>query len=291
MSKPPYRSKSRDKPRTVYGVSPFAKKKGPPPPESGKLNYHLKGHRFSEIFEASVEENRRKITSEFHDEVSRAHEVADLIYELASQYMWLVRSPLAADISPVNDILMPCFHKTQIGVYSALTMTEKGLYGAARPLLRHAFESLMIAKFCSVNNDSEIFDKWVDGLDIYFTNGVLKKIKHPDNDEFKVFWSSLSNYSHSSIYAIQPDLSVDGASSEIDLNFVFIGMLQECKYHLLIRHFVTPSMRYYQARYKDRGRVCEIKERLKQLFTESRRSMAPGAKALIRDYRAAWYSD
>lgn len=285
----PYRSKKREKPRVLHA----AKFLGDPkelPLESvtGSLTYRTAGPNLMTIFEGSIRKSEEIIAKNFDEEVERIENSLNFQYELASHYMWLIHAPFCARISEVNDILVPCFHKSLIGLTTAFHLTKQGLWGSARPLIRHAFESLIVAKFCSVNNDSEIFDKWVDGLGIYFTNGVLKKIKHPSTDEFSQFWGLMSEYSHSTVYASQPDFNIDEYKKDISLNFIFIEMMLECKYHLLISHLITSDMKYYQERYNDKERARELRRLLVANYSEAKKSMAKGARRLIKDYRCSW---
>lgn len=285
----PYRSKKREQPRVLHAAK-FSENTTEPHSEAAtdSLTYRAAGPELLTLFERSTQKAENRIAETFGREVERIENSLNYQYELASHYTWLIHAPIGARISQVNDILFPCFHKSMIGLTTALHLTRQGLWGAARPLIRHAFESLVIAKFCSVDNDSEVFDKWVDGIGIYFSNGVLKKIKHPNTDEFSQFWGLMSEYSHSTVYALQPDFDVDHYKKDIDLNFVFIEMMLECKYHLLISHIITSDMRYYQDRYKDNGRAKELRQSLAANYSEAKKGMAEGARRLIKDYRCSW---
>ncbi|UZJ43814.1 hypothetical protein OOT55_14275 [Marinimicrobium sp. C6131] len=285
----PYRSKKREEPRVLHATG-FLGDSGEPPSESltGSLTYRTAGPSLMEIFGGSTRLNEERISKTFHKEIVRIESSINFQYELASHYMWLINAPIGVRINEVNDILTPCFHKSMIGLTTAFYLNRQGLWGAARPLIRHAFESLIVAKYCSVNNDSEIFDKWVDGLGIYFTNGILKKIEHPSTEEFSRFWGLMSEYSHSTVYALQPDFNFDDYRDDIDLNFVFIEIMLECKYHLLISHIITSDMKYYQDRYKDKERASELRRLLTANYSEAKKGMAKGSRCLIKDYRCSW---
>jgi hypothetical protein len=75
---------------------------------------------------------------------------------------WL--EPYAA-VNEVQRLLTPCFHKGLLSLYVAQSLTFEGLYGSARPLMRQAFEFLVIGKFCSAHRTSEVFDKRIDRMD------------------------------------------------------------------------------------------------------------------------------
>lgn len=202
--------------------------------------------------------------------------------------MWVVHHVGDAEISRVHHVLFPCLHKSLISLYSAFDSTVHGLYGAARPQLRLAFESLMIAKYCSVNHGSDVFDRWVDGLEVYFANAILKKIKTPSTAEFKTFWRLLCATTHSSVHGAQPDLSLREVAHELDLNFDFIALLLQCSYHLLASHIITPSMRYYANQYSDDDGILASRQRLRGIFKEQSAKFGDGTRRLLRDYRSTW---
>lgn len=288
QKKTPYRSKVRDEPRILYPGDIFGENKEPSETETGKLNYRIDGPSFMEIFNGALNHNNSKLEKALAAPIKRLTNTFNYQYELASQYMWLIHCPIGAQISPVNDVLTPCFHKSMISLSTAFHLTRHGLWGPARPLIRHAFESLVIAKYCSVDNQSDVFDRWVDGVDLYFTNSVLKKLEKPDVKEFKQFWSLMSGYSHSSVYASQPDFNIDPHFDQASLNLAFIEMMLECKYHLLISHIVTSNMKYYQSAYKDKDRASELRKLLAANYSESKKRMGSGGRAVIKDYRSSW---
>ncbi|MGH1431614.1 MAG: hypothetical protein ACRBB4_10880 [Neptuniibacter sp.] len=290
----PYRSSKRDQPRILGShINPSSTNANPISSETttGSLTYRAKGPSLMDIFQGSIQKSDQLISTNFSEEIMRIESSLNYQYELASHYVWLIDSPIAVNISEVNDVLLPCFHKSMIGLTTAFHLNKQGLWGAARPLIRHTFESLIIAKYCSVNNDSEIFDKWVDGIDIYFTNGLLKKIKNPATDEFSRFWGVMSDFSHSTAYALQPDFNVNDHKHDISVNFGFIEMMLECKYHLLISHLITNEMKYYQARYKNQARARELRKLLTANYSKSKKGMAKAARRLIKDYRCSWVVD
>lgn len=254
----------------------------------GRFDYVLDGPSFSETYESARQYNRSELTRLYQDESAAIACAINDIYAVASRYLWVVYREVYADVSPVQNVLFPCFHKSLLGVYTSHDLTMSGLWGAARPHLRQAFESLMIAKYCSTNPSSDVFDRWVDGVEIYFGNAVLKKISSPDPLEFRELWSLLSDWSHSTIRAGQPHLELKGTDNEAGLNFGTTEVLLQWLYHLLVSHIVTSSVRYYGDRYRRSEEVDLAKKRLQAIFKHHRSVLGPGSLRLIRDYRAAW---
>lgn len=147
----PYRSKVRDRPRLFTPLSKSTNEEKFDRAIKGELNYWIRGPSFLEIFEKGLSHNQFSIQGEFPESIRRLENTLNWQYELAAQYMWAQNMPYSA-VSPVTDVLNPCFHKTLISLSTAFFLTRHGLWGPARPLIRHAFESLVIAKFCSVDS-------------------------------------------------------------------------------------------------------------------------------------------
>lgn len=288
--KQPYRSKLRDEPRIIYYSPELPPRKQKEVVQtSGQLNYVVKGPSFSQTYENARRHNRKELTKLFQEESASIVETINDIYLIASGYLWVIYGDPCAQVSPVQKVLFPCFHQSLLGVYASHDLTMSGLWGLARPHLRHAFESLMIAKYCSVNPSSDVFDRWIDGVEIYFGNAVLKKLSHPDPVEFKVLWALLSDWSHSTIHAGQPYLELKGTDSEAGLNFGIIEVLLQCLYHLLVSHIVTPSVRYYGDQHRDDDNKVDVaKKRILLAFKHHRSLLGPRSLRLIRDYRATW---
>ena len=212
----------------------------------------------------------------------------DLQYAIACEHLWCWRNPYA-EVSEVDHILTPAFKNNLVALRSSILSTQYGLYSHARPILRLAFESLILAKYCSQNTESEIFDKWVDGKIVYFTNGVLNKIEEPCSSVFKTFWNLTSSFSHSSPYAMQPDVCIENVEDEITFNFVLMKMLSECNYHLLLSHLLTPSIKYYQKEYSsDSNRVKIMKDDIRGSFSNIRKPLNKEAKKFIKTYKSTW---
>lgn len=76
----------------------------------------------------------------------------------------------------MQELLFSSLYKSLLSLYVCHKLTTEGLFGLGRTHLRHVFESLMIAKFCSVDASTEVYDKWADGIDVYLTDAILKKL-------------------------------------------------------------------------------------------------------------------
>jgi hypothetical protein len=232
--------------------------------------------------------NRTELMKLYGNDSAAITSSLDALHAIAAFHSWTFEGWADAIPSPAHPVLFACFHKTLLSLHAAHELTFDGLYGVARPHLRQAFESLMIAKFCAADPTSDIFDKWIDGVDLYFTNGVLKRLAYPDITEFSTAWQLLCKWSHATIFANQISLDLDTTREEASLNLAFIGVLLEFTYHLLNRHILTPTIKYYAKRYVRGSDDVEIRDRLKPNLAALRSNLGPGSRRLIRDFKATW---
>lgn len=211
------------------------------------------------------------------------------LYAIATQFAWLFNAPHIAAQNRATTLLFSALHKNLIALHTSLKLTRVGLYGPARSMLRHVYEALLIAKFCAVSHDTTLYERWKEGDVVYLTNGVLKKIRSPDIEAFSDFWGLLSNYSHATVYAQQISLNIKSTPNEVPLNLVYLRILLECQSHLLGRHLITPSMRYYNQRYR-RGPdpLPELRVGLQEILSQSRDALLELPRAIIKNYRATW---
>lgn len=253
------------------------------------LNYDRTGAPFVELVEAIESENLKAVAAEHKREVEILQEGLNCLYAMASEFAWLFNAPHIAYLNKANTILFSTLHKNLVALYTSLKLTRMGLYGPARSMLRHAYEALLVAKYCSLSHDVQIYEKWKGGDVVYLTNGVLKKIQKPGTEAFKDFWSLMSNYSHATIYAQQVEMNIKSVPDEVPLNLVYLRILLDCQYHLLSSHLITPSMQYYTKRYR-RGPdpLPAQRSKMRKLLAESRKDLLDLPKEIIRNYRATW---
>lgn len=65
-------------------------------------------------------------------------------------------------------------------------------------------------------------------------------------------------------------------------------MLICCNFHLLNRHFVTPSMVYLGKRYLGDEEFVERRDKAKSSTKELEKFLSSPAKKLVREYAASW---
>jgi len=240
-------------------------------------------------FEDSLLTNNKKIDKVFENKIERISDTFDFQYMLMSNYKNCFSIPHIIKINPVNKILFTAYHKSTINLATSFYLTKHGLWGNCRPLIRQTFEFLIIAKFCSIEEEYRVFKLWENGEQILLGN-IFKKLDKSKTDKFKELWGILSDQTHGSIYASQLGFDLKEDIDEFFMNFLLLEMMLECQYHLLISHIVTPSMNYYLKQYGDDKyeKIKKLKKKLNQNYKESKKTMKSHAKELIYNYKSKW---
>lgn len=283
-----YRSNRRDAHRILRSPSFQKTPTSSHRPESGIFSYSFKSSPFTNIFDQSSKANQKRNKARFGTDIARIREFIDLQYRLASEFSWLFDAPIGVQISEVNTILFGSFHKGLISLTTSIDLTSRGLIGPARPLLRWVFEGCLIAKYSSTHPTSDLFDRWVDGQDVYLTFSVLKKLCKPNPEEFNKLWKLLCQYTHSSVYSMQVDMSEKTTDDELFFNIVITDLLLAWSFHLLNRHIITSSMEYHQRRYRNLETVRILRARAKEIIMESREQFNRPTIQLLNDYSSSW---
>ena len=253
------------------------------------IDYRRGRASFAELIETIEQRNATLVDRDHRAELEMLRSSMNHLYTIASEFSWLFNAPHIAIQSQATKLLFSALHKNLIATHTSLKLTRIGLYGPARSMMRHVFEALLIAKFCSVSEDSRLYEKWKEGDVVYLTNGILKKLEHPDIAPFSDLWELLSGYSHATIYAQQVHLNVEASPNDVPLNLVYLRILIACQYHLLTSHLITPSMVYYNKRYRnDADPLPALRGEMRRLLTKSNASLLEMPRSIIKSYQSKW---
>lgn len=283
-----YRSAQRDAPRRILardlpGQEPYAW-----PTRPGVVEYARNGLTLSRAIEGGRSHHRGFVVADLVVERDRLIQALDDLHIVASQFIPLEWLEPYANVNEVHRLLTPCFHKSLLSLYVAQSLTFEGLYGPARPLMRQAFEFLVIGKFCSVHPTSEVFDKWIDQMDVYLASAVLKRVAKPELTEISQLWSRLSKWTHSTSESVQINVSLADSREDIELNAGLIGVLIRFADHLLRSHIATPSLKYYGRRYRRSPRTVSAEDNLRKFFAWHAEVYTVTSRKLIQEYRSKW---
>lgn len=204
------------------------------------------------------------------------------------QFNWMLGRNDFSHLGPAETPIFSALLKNEFALYASLKLTNEGLFGSSRVLLRSVFEGLMIAKFASVSGSHSFIEKWKRGDTIYFSKAVLRKIEHPVFVELSTIWSMLCEFSHATVYSQQISIQYDDIEEELRSNYTLIMILASFSYHLLNRHFVTPSMCYYTRRYGSWSDLNKAKIKAKNVISIINSLLNKHSRAATREYSAKW---
>ncbi|HCK64704.1 MAG TPA: hypothetical protein DHW49_00430 [Anaerolineae bacterium] len=248
--------------------------------------------KFFENAHITFQQNQEKIAqSESNADFVLIEELLNLQYDFASIYLSIAAHFVDYEYG-LFPILSSAFYKNMFAFYASTELTKKGLYGPARSILRYIFESITIAKFCSVSRNQNLIQKWINEDHIGLSNDVINKIKSPDNSNLKKFLKPLNSFSHHTRSAQQVSFNIDENWGELDFNIDLLKVLLECNYHVLNVHIVNNSAIYYVKAY-DRDETQHekgksLKKDLRTKFSLSKKNLPSEYKYVIRDFIRKW---
>ena len=224
----------------------------------------------------------------YRDYLSEMVRFLDAQFELLDLTFWTTHSDEFSGRGPAQTILYSALHKNAFLFFSSVDLTRRGLYGPACTLLRPILESLAIAKYCALAKDTTIFDAWRRGEHVSLTNQVLNRIDRPSVDELKTLWNGLNKMAHASIYSQQISSDFGSIKKELHSTLAIIRMLLVFKYHLLTRHFLTPTALYYTASYGDKPKLDGARQRAREMAAKFRKSFGKAGRQFLRECCARW---
>ena len=146
-----------------------------------------------------------------------------------------------------------------------------------------------LAKFCSVHPKTSVYESWRDGGVIYFSNGILKKIRTPDVLPLAELWGELNEMTHATSSSSQIGLHFPDIATKVQINLALIRVLCDWLAHLLNQHIITPSMQYATERHTPaKLELNSAKQRLTQTRKESRAMHSEDSARLITCFRRKW---
>lgn len=284
-----YRSKRRDEPRRLRPRATLVHdpKQDRNPP--GSISYARDAPPLSDTLQRGVHAHQLVLNQKLGDDLRLLEAALDDAYAYSTEHVPLMEVVPELQPNEAWQVVVPCYHLALFSLATAVFLTKSGFYGPAHSQMRLAFEALIIGKYCSVEPQSDVYDRWVDGVDLYFSNSVLKKIKKPDLAETRILWKRLCQKSHATIWSGQPDLQLADRLDDARFNLTVIGILLRWLSHLHVGHIVTPSVAYYGRRYRRTERSESARRGLRASWAWQQRTLSRDGKTLIREYVGTWY--
>ena len=252
---------------------------------------------FLQLFQGWEKATQAKVREEFGERIDLIEQTLNADYAIGAYYMPMVFHENLVGFHPQRDILTSAYHRNLFALYASFELTSRGLFGPARSVLRHVFESLIVAKFCALSSVPSVHTKWQQGQTIYFTNSVLNKIRNPSPTIFKEFWGIMSEFVHASVYAQQMSFDWQHLHDNVPFTLDLILALIECHYHILTSHIATPSVRYYteyalrHTAHDNDFDIAQTRNAIRSLFSAAKKSTKPFFRRLIKDYKRTWIVD
>jgi hypothetical protein len=249
--------------------------------------YSVDSPPFVAHFRAQAKDNRRQIRIWYNTPIRQIEQLLDLHYAFAC---WHVSTfdTVRPDPDPTEKLLFSAVHKNQIALFALLEMTQAGLFGPARPLLRQVFEAQVIAKFAALSPNSIVARKWANGEYVPIGRLVFPHIEQPAMEPAVAFWGVLHRYVHASPSSQQVSLYAKHNQDEIGLDLIFITLLLFNQTHLLTQHAFSATSRRYASRYAPSQTISNLRKEMRQLLGAMHRHFSSEGKALVRSYRAPW---
>ncbi len=237
--------------------------------------------------------NTEKVFKEWFDE-----ELQNITIALENQYkIFNIGLNLRSLVNRYNfeEIVQIALLRNFFSFYSILDLTKKGLIGSARIIMRNIYEFLIEAKYIVITHDQKLFEKWNTDGDISLKRDVFSKVEKPNSVAMKQFWRELCGFSHASKRSQYLSLLYDTECyTNLHLNIIFMCILLEMNYHLLITYYLRGSLEYYiniaesarDDKENDTLKCLKLKQR--EVFNRLRKDYSPISKKIVYDYKLKW---
>lgn len=224
-----------------------------------------------------------------------AKNILDYQYQLFNEHISLAANCTFIDTGKYGKLLATTLHKNLFSFNAAIGLTEEGMFGSARLIFRNIYEYLVLSKYVCLKDDIKLYRKWENGDNISLKRAIFSNIKDPRSKALNLFWQSLCQLTHSTIYSQQVNIEYDDDNKvNIELNLVYLRILLDMNYHLMNTYYFTSSMKYHLDRIDREESIFEVgmlkltKGELKELLIKSRAELKEEPRKIIYDYKRKW---
>lgn len=249
---------------------------------------YRKGKTLHEILASETAATEKSVATGFGNPLEMLSNLLDAEFEIVDNTAWLLGQRHLNGRSATEAAVFSAIHKNFFLFYSAINLAKSGLYGPAGTLLRPIFESLYIAKYCSLSKSELTFEKWRDGEYVHLTNEVFNRIKSSDLSETRILWKALNQLSHATVYAQQISASYGEIKVEIGICLSLVQVLAVLNQHLLTQHYLTPQVIRYTKIYGNPTAFEASRLRARKQTEVIRSGFTAEAKRVVREYISAW---
>ncbi len=226
---------------------------------------------------STIEEKQKAYLKIIEDLFDCQQQLFDVHLRLASMFHGVDKT----------QILFSSYYRNIITLLSAIELTKQGFQESARIVMRQVFEFLFIGKYTSISKDEKYLRYWLRGGLVDISKQILSKVTIPSNHSFLTLWRLLCQWNHATRHSQQSSLKYEDIEEELLGNLSIIIILLECNYHLLTKHYITPSALKLGKRY-GKERVPNSMSVRKNISRIIMQAVSKEGRDLIRDYKRIW---
>lgn len=249
---------------------------------------YQKGKTLHEVLRSETSATKKTVAAGFRNSLEQLKKLLDTEFAIVDNTAWLLGQQHFNGRNATEIAVFSAIHKNFFLFHSAINLAKSGLYGPAGTLLRPIFESLYIAKYCSLAKSDLTFEKWREGEYVHLTNEVFNRIKNSDFSETRMLWKALNQLSHATVYAQQISASYEEIKVEIGVCLSLVQILAVLNHHLLTQHYLTPQVIRYTKIYGNATVFDSARLSGRNLCRVINSGLTPSAKRVVREYVSPW---
>jgi hypothetical protein len=213
----------------------------------------------------------------------------DFQYNVSCSFAGLIAGGLFHKRGAVSQIIFNAFLSNLYHFHAATELNKRRLHGSVPPILRLAYEGLLIAKFCSLSPAIELFERWQQGDPrISLNRDVFQRIRSPDVTGLRQLWRELCSVTHFSTYSGQPYIQPELVEKQVRENYAVLVMLLLMNEHLLRMHLMDRSILYYLNRYAPDESWHRALKRLREATKTVKPIISKAGRKVVNDFGRKW---
>ena len=236
---------------------------------------------------ALMRTNRTRARKAYLDPIARGEDLLNAHHAFASAHVWTFELTRPNPM-PAEQLLFSAVAKNELALFSILELTQAGLIGAVRPLLRQVFEFQVLAKYATLDSGGEIARRWLEGDVPAVGRDVLPNIVSSVAGHLRDFWRQLHPFVHASPQSQQVSPHIEHNLEELGLDLMLFSLVLHNQFHILLHLAFNRRSKSLARRYAPPGRLAGLRRTIGRNLSEARTHYSTEGKALVRSFRARW---
>lgn len=183
-------------------------------------------------FEEVRKTNEKEILNEYGASIQKIIDLFDAQSILIERYRGFFNRFSRTIEFDIEQLLVAAITRNIHQLYISIKLTIQGDFGVVKASTRQIFELLLLAKYCALEEDLKLAEKWNKGGNFNLYKTVIKPLKSPKNDNLLDFWNLLCTFNHGTIYASQNLPYWKECERDIETCLAFTYIMISCNYHL-----------------------------------------------------------